>query len=67
MSLITSPAPWKRKTLSLSFLPVILSEAKTPAVATDAVPEVETILYTYLLPNMIKVINYLHVYKRDKQ
>lgn len=35
---ITSPAPWKRKTLSLSFLPVIFNEANTPAAATDAVP-----------------------------
>ena len=35
---LTSPAPCMTKTLSLSFLPVILRDAKTPAAATAAVP-----------------------------
>ena len=35
---LTSPAPCMTKTLSLSFLPVILRDANTPAAATAAVP-----------------------------
>lgn len=36
---LTSPAPWKTKVCSLSRFLVIFRAAKTPATATDAVPE----------------------------
>lgn len=38
---LTSPAPWKTKVFSDSFLPVMRREAKIPATATAAVPENE--------------------------
>lgn len=41
--IVTSPAPWKTKTLSSNFFLVIFSEARTPATATAAVPKVEEV------------------------
>lgn len=40
---LTSPAPWKTKVCSLSLFFVIFRAARTPATATDAVPETEKI------------------------
>jgi len=42
--LLTSPAPCITNTLSSSFFPVILREAKIPAAATAAVPVTKPIL-----------------------
>lgn len=39
MNLLTSPAPWKTKVWSKSLFLVIFRAAKTPATATEAVPE----------------------------
>lgn len=39
---LTSPAPWNTNVCSLSLFFVIFRAAKTPATATDAVPETES-------------------------
>lgn len=40
---LTSPAPWNTKVCSLSLFLVIFRAAKTPATATEAVPETQNI------------------------
>lgn len=53
---LTSPAPWNTNVCSLSLFFVIFRAAKTPATATDAVPETENIQETSVASPPLSVV-----------